>query len=93
LLRIARNDLTPLPGFEENDYARLSLESSQTLAEIAAEFAALRTANLLLLKSLPNMAWERTGIASGSPASVRGLAYILAGHVRHHDVILHQRVA
>lgn len=92
LLRIARRDQTPLPGFEENDFAESSMESRLTLAEIASEFAALRASNLLVLKSLPESGWTRTGITSGSQTSVRGLAYILAGHVRHHDNILQQRM-
>jgi len=34
---------------------------------------------------------KRKGIASGSPASVRGLAYMMAGHVIHHMKILHSK--
>jgi len=92
LLRIARGDQTPLQGFEENDYADISLELSCSLADIVNEFAALRQANLCALKSLPPQAWDRAGSASGARVTVRGLAYILAGHVRHHDAALRKRM-
>jgi hypothetical protein len=36
-------------------------------------------------------AWRRTGIASGNPVSVRALAAIMIGHVRHHEAILRER--
>jgi len=41
-LRIGRGDETPLPGFDENEYARRSDASGRPLAEIAAEFALAR---------------------------------------------------
>jgi hypothetical protein len=92
LLRIARGDRTPLQGFEEDAYAAASLETQSTLADIITEFACLRQANLSVLRSLPAAAWERIGTASGAAVSVRGLAYILAGHVRHHERPLGQRM-
>ncbi len=92
LLRIARGDQTPLQGFDENDYANITLELSCSLADIVNEFAALRQANLCVLKSLPPQAWDRVGSASGARVTVRGLAYILAGHVRHHDAALRKRM-
>lgn len=92
LLRIARGDQTPLQGFEENDYADITLELSCSLADIVNEFAALRQANLCVLKSLPPQAWDRAGTASGARVTVRALAFILAGHVRHHDAALRKRM-
>jgi hypothetical protein len=91
LLRIARGDQTPLPGFEENSYADTTLELDCSLADIVAEFACLRQANLIVLRSLPPAAWERWGTASDARVTVRGLAYIMAGHVRHHDLAIRKR--
>ncbi len=93
LLRIARGDQTPLQGFEENEYADISLELSCSLADIVNEFASLRQANLCVLKSLPPSAWDRAGSASGARVTVLALAYILAGHVRHHDAALRKRMS
>ena len=93
LLRIARGDATALPGFDEHFYADASEESAAPLADIADMFAALRQANILLLKNLPEVAWTRMGTMSDTVISVRALAFILAGHVRHHDAILRKRLS
>ncbi len=93
ILRIARNDQTPLQGFDENPYADTTLELNCSLADIVTEFACLRQANLIVLRSLPSVAWDRWGTASEARVTVRGLAYILAGHVRHHDAALKKRMA
>lgn len=92
LLRIARGDVTPLPGFDELHYAVASEEKPAPLADIAESFDSLRRANVLLVRNLPEAAWDRHGTSNGFPISVRALAYILAGHVFHHDKILRKRL-
>jgi hypothetical protein len=81
-----------LPGFDEHIYADASEEFPRTLKAITDSMVALRQANILQLENLPESAMKRTGIASGSPVSVRALAYILVGHVRHHDAVLRKRL-
>jgi hypothetical protein len=44
-----------------------------------------------MLRNLREDGWKRTGTASGVPVSVRALAYIMAGHVRHHLAIVSER--
>jgi len=44
-----------------------------------------------VLRALDVAAWKQRGIANGSPVSVRALAFILAGHARHHVGVLEQR--
>ena len=39
----------------------------------------------------PDEAWSRTGVASDNPVSVRALAYIIAGHVTHHQRVLREK--
>jgi hypothetical protein len=43
------------------------------------------------LEHLSEEAWTRSGIVNGSLVTVRALAYIMAGHVRHHRCILKER--
>jgi hypothetical protein len=62
-------------------------------AELAAEFRAVREANLAFLRRLGDAAWARVGTASGQPVSVRALAWIMAGHPRHHLAVLRERYA
>jgi hypothetical protein len=90
-LRIARNDATPLPGFDENDYVSNAHFADRSLESLADEFAALRKANIYLIRSLNEAEIARSGISNEKPISVRALIYIMAGHVNHHSAILKQR--
>ena len=90
-LRIARNDATPLPGFDENDYVSNAHFADRSLESLADEFAALRKANMYLIRSLNEIEIDRSGISNEKPISVRALIYIMAGHVNHHSAILKQR--
>jgi hypothetical protein len=90
-LRISRNDKTPIEGFEQDGYIENSNFNNVSFADLTAELLYARKANLILFKSLTGEAWLRTGTASENPVSVRALAYIMAGHVRHHLKILNER--
>jgi hypothetical protein len=90
-LRFARNDATPLPGFDENNYVSNAHFSDRSLQSLADEFAALRKANMYLIKSLNEIEIDRSGISNDKPISVRALIFIMAGHVNHHVAILKQR--
>ena len=89
----SRGDRNPLPGFDENDYVAQSGFDRRDLADLADDFGHIRQVNLAALRLLDEEAWLRTGTASGKPVSVRALAYIMAGHVRHHLNILSTRYA
>ncbi|HEX2168537.1 MAG TPA: DinB family protein [Longimicrobiales bacterium] len=90
-LRFARGDDTPLPSFDENAYAQAGGFNARPLASLISELMAVRRATIALLAGLPPEAWERKGVASDHPASVRALAWITAGHELHHRQILAQR--
>lgn len=89
--RISRGDLTPIEGFEQDGYIATSHAHERTFADLIAEFSELRQANLRMLNSLDKVDWLRMGTASGFPISVRALAFIMAGHVRHHVKIVNER--
>ena len=90
-LRIARQDATALPGFDENAYAPASHADARPLGDIVAELEAIRAATLALFRGMEPAALTRTGTASGSGFSVRALAYIITGHERHHIGIVKDR--
>jgi len=90
-LRIARNDATPLPGFEENDYVANAHFADRSLDSMAEEFEHLRKANLFLIKSLNENELARVGISNEQPISVKALVFIIAGHLNHHMRILKER--
>ena len=90
-LRFGRNDATPLAGFEENDYVRDASFGDYSMAELSAEFAAVREATVHLFKHMGGIAPTRRGPANGAEVTVRALAYITAGHELHHLNILRTR--
>jgi hypothetical protein len=81
---ISRGDRTPLPGFDENPYIAASRYDDHDAGELLAELILVRQSNLEFLNRLNDEEWRRMGTASGHPVSVRALAYMMAGHVRHH---------
>lgn len=90
-LRVARADATPLPGFDENAWVPPAQFDRRPLADIAAEFSAVRSATLALFGSFDDAAWARLGTASTYPISARAIGWIVAGHERHHLRVLRER--
>ncbi len=90
-LRFARGDAAPLPGFDENAYVPEAGADTRTLANLLAEWVAVRQASLAFFHSLPPGTWTRRGVANGNPVSVRALAYVVAGHEHHHLEVLRTR--
>ena len=92
VLRIARGDTTPLPGFEQDDYIPFARSNERSLEALMQEFSTVRAATLSLLQFLSPEDWHRTGTVSGFPVSVRGLIFTLAGHELHHVHSLKQHL-
>jgi len=90
-LRIARQDQTPLSGFEQDDYVRAGAFGERSLADLAEEFTHVRNATVALFRPLGEEAWARRGLANKNEISVRALAFIIAGHELHHREILKER--
>jgi hypothetical protein len=83
-LCIARGDSLPLPGFDEKVYVASAGFEARPLADLIAEYRAVRQATITLFSGLPGEAWQRRGSVNGYSASVRGLAFHIAGHELHH---------
>jgi hypothetical protein len=92
-LRFARADSAPLPGFDEGLYVRSGNFDASPLGELLDEWSAVRRSHLHLFRRLDPAAWDRRGIANANEVSVRALAYIIAGHTRHHLAIVRSRLA
>jgi len=91
LLCISRNDQTPLPGFEQNDYVRESTFNLYPIKDLVQEFEYLRRANILAIDNMKEEATLYRSTASGYPVSARALIYMLIGHVDHHLTSLHEK--
>ena len=90
-LRFARNDQTPLPGFEENDYAQNTLASERTLEDLLDEYEIVRAATLAQFQNFNEEMLQRSGTASASVISAGALGFMVVGHAIHHKHVIQQR--
>lgn len=90
-LRFARNDRTPIEGFEQDDYVRGGPFVELRLVDLVEEFKTVRASTLALFRNLRPDDWTRRGIANQNEISVRALAYVIAGHELHHRHILEEK--
>ncbi|GAA4047711.1 hypothetical protein GCM10022409_37550 [Hymenobacter glaciei] len=90
-LRFARGDSQDLHGFEQDDYVAHSNANARSVANLLAEYDAVRAATLALFDSFTEEQLGRRGTANGGPATVRALLYIIPGHERHHLNIIRER--
>ena len=91
LLRIARGDKTPLPSFDENEYAQTSNADRRDIGELAKEIAIVREASLALVRSLDDSMLDNRGVVRAGEVTCRAQVFILAGHFAHHLNILRER--
>lgn len=91
LFCFARGDQNPLPAFDENEYVARSSYADIPLGELVLEWALVREANLVVIRRLDRTALLRIGTASSARTSVRALARMMVGHVRHHFAVLSER--
>lgn len=90
-LRISRGDETPIEGFEQDDYVANAPFNDYKFSDLVEEFEHSRKASILFFKHLKENDWTRMGTTNNNPVSVRAIAYIMVGHVRHHANVLRER--
>jgi hypothetical protein len=90
-LCLARGETLNLPPFDENLYAANDGSDGRLLADVIAEFAAVRVASILLFRGFDAIAWTRRGTVNGHATAVRSLPWITAGHELHHLGVLRER--
>ena len=90
-LRIARNDKTPMPGFDQDEWMEALTVDHLSPKDLMADYKSTRAASMSLFNSFTDEIWMRRGKASGYTFSARALAYIIAGHEQHHLQIIKER--
>lgn len=90
-MRIARGDETPLPGFDEQEYAAASGADRRGIGHILLEIRATRASTVALFESLAPDELDRRGVANTRVISVRALGWVTVGHFAHHLKILAER--
>ncbi|WP_452224518.1 DinB family protein [Lacinutrix chionoecetis] len=90
-LRFARNDNTPVPGFEQDDYVIESFANNRDFNDLLEEYVLLRQATIKLFNTFDSTILKRTGKAGGGEVSVRALGFLIAGHEKHHCEVIKKR--
>jgi hypothetical protein len=90
-LCLARGDMRPLAGFDEREYMAHSGFEDRTLGDLLEEYSTQRRATVAFFAGLPETSWQRRGEVNGYQASVRGLAFHIAGHELRHLRLIRER--
>lgn len=90
LMRIAAGDRSPIQGFDHVAYAdsRFGLGN---FSGLVTEWGHLRQSNVVFLRRLVPVAWDRQGKIDGDVLSARSVAWLIAGHLQHHLSIVEER--
>ena len=90
-LRIARNDMTPIEGFEQDEYIPFLEADHRTPSSIIDEYRAVRKSTLELFRNFTEDMLSRVGTASERPFTPLAIGFIIAGHEIHHLNIITDR--
>ena len=86
--RIAREDKTPLAGYDQDVYVSPSNADNKTLQDLLNEFNINRDNSIALLKSLSDNNLSFIGNSNGGKMSARAAAFVIPGHnIWHKEVI------
>ena len=91
LLRIARNDKTSLPGFDENIFIEPSKANQKSKQALLEEFTITRDFSLNIIKSIDGSYLKNIGTVSDSSISVRACAFLIIGHGMWHMNTIKER--
>ncbi len=87
-LRIARNDQTALPGFDQDEYVPESRANERSREDLLQEYTDVRNATISLFKSFDDSSLQNIGLASNHKLSVRAAGFIIMGHENHHCEVI-----
>lgn len=90
-LRFARKDPTPLPGFDENLFAKTAKADKRNWDDLVNEFKSLRQSSEYLFGSFDKEQLEASGISNNHSVYVLAWGYIVIGHCIHHMRIIQER--
>ena len=91
MLAIARGETQSLPSFDENTYVENARFDAQPLSGLVRQYQLVRLGTLQLLPTFDAATLDRVGVANNTPISVRTIAWLIAGHERHHLNVLRDR--
>lgn len=90
-LRIAREDQSPMPGFDQDAYIAPSLAGRREFSDLINEYKTVRFATVALFESFDEQMLLNAGTVSGNSITVRAIGFIIMGHESHHCSIISER--
>lgn len=90
-MRLARNDKTVMPGFDEKLFGANTNLSGKTIRDLLEEYILLRKANIAMFKGFSDEMLMRTGICYKVEISVLALGFVLCGHQIHHLRVIQEK--
>jgi len=90
-LRLSRMDPTPLPGWDENAWAKHDGAAERRWKDLLEEFRSVRDSTQYLFDSLSDEQLRFTGTVRERPLNAFTIGFVLPGHVAHHMLILEER--
>ncbi len=90
-LRFSRNDLTNIPGFNEDFYVENSNGKTRSKKSLLNEFSLVRNSTIALFNSFSDKMLTKIGTANNSEMSVRALGFVITGHQMHHLKVLQEK--
>jgi len=90
-LRFSKNDKTDLPGYNENEYAKVDNSRNLNLDQIKNEFIAVRNSTIELFKSLNLNSLDNIGTGNKQELTARIVGWKISGHSTHHCNIIKER--
>ena len=90
-LRIARNDKTALPGYEENLLAENTHANSRSIVDLLIEFKIVRQSNIILFHNFNDEMLVRSALCNNIETTPLSLGFVLTGHQVHHLNVLKEK--
>jgi uncharacterized damage-inducible protein DinB len=90
-LRFSRFDITPLPGFNENEFIAHLSKVQFSKEHSLREFQTLRESTLSLFETMSSEMLVFMGNANGLSMSAEMLGFMIVGHTLHHCGIIEER--
>ena len=90
-MRLARQDKTPLPGFDEETFGQTARASRRSLSDLYDEYALNRQSTLALFRSFDETMFVSSGTCSNISITPLALGYVLVGHPMHHANVIRER--
>jgi hypothetical protein len=90
-LRFARKDPTPLPGFDENLFAKNAKANKRKWSDLIEEFNTVRKSTEWLFSSFDEEQLEASGVSNNASNYVLAFGFISIGHSLHHKKIIKER--